>query len=377
MATPPRVVVHETHVGHILGPLAPEVRALGRADPEAKELGILAHVVVGHLDGDSLGRLPGSESDGTRSTGVVLVLGGPGQALPGCEQVQKPCLASGVVHGYIPRALTHKRQRECDRILCILGNVAHLSGGARHAYHWLRVVVSDGACGCQGCRTAVQRCHVVVVGQLQGKGLVGRFINLVVNDGYANGGAALACRDVEYLVGLAGFHLPGVVRSGYGCAVHGGVPDQDGSRAQDWPDGYRELDVAVGLGGLPAFQVYESLGGVCDVHRDVRRRHAAVIASRNLMGDKVCRGRAAGYPVIQGHNRYRLRRGPVRGGESEGVGHEPEEATLIAGQGDDHRVCGLGIQDQGVGLRLSAFYQGKADRGCSLVKRLCPWCHRR
>ena len=81
------------------------------------------------------------------------------------------------------------------------------------------------------------------------------------------------------------------------------------------------------------------------------------------MGDYVLPAHAADYPVIQGHNRYRLRRGPVGGGESESIRHEPEEASLIAGQGDDHRVGGLGVQDQGVGSRLSTFYQGKGDEG--------------
>ena len=90
------------------------------------------------------------------------------------------------------------------------------------------------------------------------------------------------------------------------------------------------------------------------------------------MGDKACRGRAAGYPVIQGHHRYRLWRVPVGRGEGEGVRHEPEEASLVAGHGDDHRARGLGVQDQGVGSRLSAFYQGKGDGDAPWGKSYAP-----
>ena len=56
---------------------------------------------------------------------------------------------------------------------------------------------------------------------------------------------------------------------------------------QDWPHGYLELDVAVGLRGLRVFQVDVSLRGVAYIHRDVRHILVSVVASGYLFDDPI------------------------------------------------------------------------------------------
>ena len=198
-----------------------------------------------------------------------------------------------------------------------------------------------------------------MVGELQGEGLLCGAVHLVVRDGYANGAGAPVCRDGEYLVGLAGVYLPGVVGPGCGGAVHGGIPYHDGSRSQNWPDGYGELNVAVGLRGPRVLQVYICLRGVFDGRQYLQNPHTVVVAARNGMDDggvSIC----ADFPVIRGRYRNGLWGVPVGCGERESVGYDPEQSITTAGQVNGHCVSGPGVQDQGVGQRLTAFLQGKS-----------------